>query len=268
MFPTDLKVFTNNQSIVTISLINYTGLDMLWALKEMQLAKKPLSEIPGLTFYKLMGSGGGNGFSLKPDLGVYALVAVWKNRNYAKNFFKASKVFKAFKEHSSQWFTLYMCPLKAKGSWNKKNPFLPATPDHEYEGPIAVLTRATISISHLVTFWKSVPAVSEILKEQEGLLFSKGFGEYPVFQQATFSIWENKRALQLFAYHSKSHKDVINKTNEIGWYNEDLFAEFKIIEQEGSWDGISLSLQNQEKRNGEAIHDLINQTLSEKTGKL
>lgn len=254
--------FSENQHLVTISFFKYKGTNILWALKEMQMAKKPLSETPGLNFFKLMGSGGGNGFSLKPDFNVYALVAVWKNKNYSKNFFRTSKVLRGFKDRSKEWWTIYMAPLKSKGYWNKLNPFLPVTSDTQYEGPVGVLTRATISPQHLLSFWKPVPAVSEILKDQDGLLFSKGIGEYPLFLQGTFSLWKSKRDVQLFTYHFQKHEDVVEKTNKIGWYNEDLFAEFKILETEGSWEGIQLFLTDGENRRGEAVHDLINQTLS------
>ncbi len=271
MYPTDLTTLTdittltNSQSIVTISFFKYTGKNIFWAFKEMGSSKKPLSEIPGLLFFKMMGSGGGDGLSIKPDFSVYAFLGVWKNSNYARNFFKSAKVFKGFKKHCKEWWTLFMSPLKSIGKWNKINPFLPVTTDQNYEGPIAVLTRATISFRHLINFWKAVPGVTGILKEQDGLIFYKGIGEYPIFQQATFSLWENKRAVQLFAYHSEQHKAVIKKTTETGWYNEDLFAEFKILSTEGNWQGIQLFLSQEKKRRGDAIHDLINQTLSDKT---
>ncbi len=266
MYPTDIAATSNNSGLVTISFFKYTGKNVLWALSEMHFAKKPLSETPGLTFYKLMGSGGGDGFSLKPDFNVYALIGIWKTKEYAKNFFRTSKVFRGFKDHCQKCWTLQMEPIKTKGKWNKINPFLPLSSDLGYDGKIAVLTRATISTKHLFSFWNSVPGVSEILKMQDGLIFSKGLGEYPLFQQATFSIWENKRALHLFAYHSQKHKEVIDKTHAKGWYKEDLFTEFKILETEGEWEGINFSFSEEEKRRSEAIHDILKQSLSEKSG--
>lgn len=232
----DLAVKYSPHPIVTISFFNFQGIEKFWGFTQMQLAKKPISETPGLTFFRLMGSGGGNGFSIKPDFSVFALVAVWKNKNYAKNFHKTSQVFRDFKKHSKHWWTLYLSTTKSKGKWDKVNPFFPvSTPSPEDNLPIAVLTRATISPTQLFNFWKHVPAVSDVLQDQEGLIFSKGIGEYPLILQATFSIWENKASMKNYAYQSKLHKDIISKTQEYGWYKEDLFTEFKINESEGTW---------------------------------
>ena len=37
-------------------------------------------------FFKLMGTGGGNGFSLKPDFGTYAFLGVWESKLQLLNF--------------------------------------------------------------------------------------------------------------------------------------------------------------------------------------
>ncbi|CAN5172713.1 hypothetical protein BH23BAC1_BH23BAC1_38840 [soil metagenome] len=232
----DLTIKNSPHPIVTISFFKYKGIKKFWGFAQMQLAKKPISETPGLTFFRLMGSGGGNGFSLKPDFSVYALITVWKNKNYARNFHKTSKVFRDFKKHSHKWWTLYLTTLKSKGKWDRVNPFFPVSGSSQEDiFPIAVLTRATISPRHLVNFWKHVPAVSEMVQDQEGIIYSKGIGEYPLFLQATFSIWENKAAMRNYAYQSELHKDIIGKTHKFGWYKEELFSEFKILESEGTW---------------------------------
>lgn len=263
------SLVNSSQTVVTISFFKYKGLDKVWGLTQMQRAKEPISEIPGILFHKLMGSGGGNGFSLKPDFSVYALLTVWKNINYAKNFHKTSKLFREFKNHSHEWWTLYMIPVKSEGKWGGENPFVPASNTIKDDEPVAIFTRATISPRHLVSFWNSVPGVSDILKEQDGLLFSKGLGEYPIVQQATFSIWESKRAMTNYAYENDIHKDVIGKTRQHGWYNEDLFSEFKIIDSNGSWEGTDplrgyLNKPKEKSKEMFSIESLLKQSVSEK----
>ena len=48
--------------------------------------KKLMSNFDALTFYKFLGTGGKNGFSLIPDFNTYALVTCWKNREQAELF--------------------------------------------------------------------------------------------------------------------------------------------------------------------------------------
>lgn len=66
-----------------------------------------------------------------------------------------------------------------------------------------------------------------------GLIFSVGIGELPLIQQATFSIWENIEAMTDYAYKSPQHKKVIQMTQKINWYKEELFARFLITKIEG-----------------------------------
>lgn len=259
MYQKDItNAFSNHNDLVTISFFKYKGTNIFWALKEMQLSKKPLAEVPGLSFFKIMGSGSGVGFK-KPDIKVYALVSVWKNPTYAKNFFRTSRIFKGLKDHSKEWWTLFMEPISSKGEWSKTNPFIPVKNYHD-NGPVAVFTRASLTPKTLLNFCNSSTGLSELIKEQDGLIFSKSLGEYPVLQQATFSIWENKRAVQLFAYHMESHPELNKIKNDA-----DLFTEFRIMQTEGNWGGIKLILNEEDKLSGEAVHNLIKQSLPENT---
>lgn len=40
-----------------------------------------------------------------------------------------------------------------------------------------------------------------------------------------------------YAYTSQYHKEVVQKTRELGWYKEELFARFVPYKSEGSWEG-------------------------------
>ena len=77
--------------------------------------------------------------------------------------------------------------------------------------------------------------VNTKLKENEALLFTKGIGEVPVIQMATFSIWKNLASLKDFAYSSKGHQNAIKLTRKVDWYSEELFARFIPFKTEGSW---------------------------------
>jgi len=201
----------------------------------MGKAPRHLTKVENLSFFKLMGSGAGNGFSIKPDFSVYALLAVWNDEAFAKSFFHTHPQFLAFRQMSHQHMTLYLKANQLKGQWDKQQPFdLTQTPD--YQGPIAVLTRAKINTNRLIEFWKHVPKTSQAIENREGLLFSKGVGEWPIFQQATISVWSSKEAMIQFAYKDEAHRKIIQLTHQRNWYSEEMFVEFVPVGIEGEWE--------------------------------
>lgn len=224
-----------SSQIVTFTLLRYTGWrNRWWGLQQMGLAPEQLSgDIPGLRFAKMLGSGAGKGFSIWPNFGVYALLAVWDDEDAARDFFALHSWFQPFKERAA-YQTFFLRVIKAHGAWDGQNPFEPAA-EMDPDKPIAVLTRATIARKHLWRFWSYVPPVSaSIQRHQKDLLLAIGIGELPLIQQATFSIWKNAKAMMEYAYQSQHHKGVVRKTRELGWYSEELFARFQPYSFEGN----------------------------------
>lgn len=226
-------------SITTLSLFRYPAvLSKMWAFGQMQFSHKEMIKIPGLTFYKLMGSGKDIGFSPLPDWGVYAMLCIWENEEVAQHFFEHTEIFKRYKKHSSEQWTIFMKPLQAKGLWSGRNPFTPSTNIDENNPLIAVITRAAIRLNKLIQFWSYVPISQRPIQQGlSGLIYTKGIGEAPLIQMATFSIWENINALKNFAYNSPEHKEAIRKTKKIDWYKEEMFVRFQPYKSVGTWDG-------------------------------
>ncbi len=225
--------------IVTISFFKYRSWHKFWAFSQMGRAPGKFKNQEGLQFIKMMGSGAGLGFSLKPDLTVYGLLAVWDNENFARQFFENSKTFQSMKSRSSYWWTVLMVPTKVKGYWDGVCPFQPVPPTErgEQQQQIAVITRASIHTRFIRRFWNQVPAVSrQLMLHKNQLIFTKGIGEVPVVQLATFSLWNDRKSMELFAYKNDPHKNLIRKTREEGWFNEELFAEFTAIGTLGHWE--------------------------------
>lgn len=186
----------------------------------------------------MLGSGAGNGFSIWPNFGVYGLLNVWENPTVAAHFFEQHPHFNELKTRSQEEWTIYLKVNKVHGEWDGGCPFENSI-SLDPTKPIGVLTRATIFPNKLPFFWQWVPAVSQSITGQPGLIFSVGVGELPLVQQATFSLWENQQAMMNYAYSSHYHRDVVKKTREMGWYKEELFARFHPIKEEGSWNNIS-----------------------------
>ena len=197
----------------------------------MGLARPLLRGVPGLRFAKLMGSGRGIGFTLAPDWERYALLAVWEDEEDARRFIDSSPLMRRYRKGARSVSVTILRTLAAHGAWNGTNPFLPSSTARWHEGPIGVLTRATIRTSRLRAFWGEVAPVSRELAEAHGLLFSIGIGEAPLVRQATFSIWSDAEAIKAFAYRGAEHRTVIGRTRNEGWYAEELFARFAVVEQ-------------------------------------
>ena len=174
-----------------------------------------------------MGTGSGSGFSIWPDFKRYAILSFFESEQSAKDFLNDNEQFNWYLSNADQHMRALLAPFKGHGSWNGEVPF-------EYDSsvltdsePLAVITRATIRTGALPDFWRNVPKVSSFMHSAPAL-HQVGIGEYPIFMQATFSIWENLKNLKETAYQNTPHAEVVRKTRERKWYKEELFAEFAI----------------------------------------
>lgn len=185
----------------------------------------------GLTLAKMLGTGGGNGFSILPNWGTYAWLCVWDTEGDADRFFSQNPLFQSFIQKSGAHTTVYLRPTMAHGRWNNAEPFQVQS-GFDPSVPVAVLTRARIKNSLAHRFWQYVPQVSRSIEPAEGRIFSVGVGELPLIEQATFSLWQTGKQMMDYAYKSRYHAEVVKKTRELGWYSEELFARFSILKIE------------------------------------
>lgn len=207
-----------------------------WAFKQMQLGHSYLKRTPGLTFYKLLGSGAENGFSIVPNFGTYVLVCVWSSENHATAFFEENTFFKAYQKRSVEQLTIYLHSAEAHGLWNGLQPFVKNAEISE-DKPLVVLTRARIRFKKLWSFWRRVGSVSQSLENYDGLVLSIGVGEWPLIQQATISIWKTSKDMLDYAYKNPKHREVVQLTRKLNWYKEEMFARFVPYKFEGKWNG-------------------------------
>lgn len=209
-----------------------------WGLAQMGTSPPALKKVPGLRFFKLLGSGANNGFGLWPNLDRYGLMAVWEDTAAATDFFARHPLWAGYQQRSKELWTLQLAPLKAHGQWDGKTPFdypLSALPNEN--APIAVLTRASIRLRKTARFWQYVEPTSAALAQAVGVRAAIGLGELPVVRQATFSVWESARAMQEYAYKDARHREVIQLTRREKWYAEELFARFEVLSSTGTLDG-------------------------------
>jgi heme-degrading monooxygenase HmoA len=223
--------------LTTITLCGYGRAARPWAFNQMGSSRRVLPKVDGLRFWRLLGTGWGRGFSLRPDFSRYGLLAVWDSHEAADRFFEESALMAAYRRHAHEIWTVRLRTTRAYGAWSGSNPFLPEQQQTGSGGPVAVITRATLRVSKVVAFWRAVPATTAALARAPGLIASIGIGEAPFIRAATFSIWRSTEDLEAYAYRTHAHQEVIRRRHDEGWYREELFARFHPTGSSGTWNG-------------------------------
>ena len=218
---------------VTLTVIKYPAHFIPFAFFAMAIHRLPLMLHKNISFYKLMGTGKNGTFDKTPDLKQWAIMAAYKNdigNALIENLY-GSFIQKWLSFFNCTTITYILQPIESHGTWDGKKPFgnLPAKSD--YEGKIAVITRATIRLNKLKYFWQNVAPIANKMSTAKGFLKSYGVGEIPWVKQATFSIWQSKEDMKNFAYGMKEHAEVIQKTRKEKWYSEDMFTRFRVVEE-------------------------------------
>ncbi len=196
-----------------------------------------MRNVPGLTFFKLLGSGREGGFLIQPGLQYQGLFCAFADEVSADAFLAQSKMMCAYRAHGIELFQTKLRAYSSRGSWSHRTP-LSVTATSPAVGPVASLTRASIKPAKARAFWRHSPHTQASLEAAEGRIVSMGLGEAPVFRQATFTIWENQEAMDRFA-RSGAHLDAIKVARANKYFSEDLFARFVPYEMSGRWKGRS-----------------------------
>lgn len=226
-------------STVTVHLFGVRPRHAPAAVMRVARDRRPLRHTPGLTFFKLVGTGRGDTFTLRDANPCrWGLIAAWSDPAAAAEF-ERSATAQAWRELAVEQLRLDLLPLRSHGTWAGRAPFMssPSPPADDQTRPVAALTRARIRWRHARRFWSSVPPVSAALRDQPGLRLRQGFGEAPIGLQGTLSVWDSAADLRAFAYGGAAHREAIRTTGEVGWYSEELFARFVVTGCEGTLDG-------------------------------
>lgn len=201
----------------------------------MGLARRALAATPGIGFWKLCGSGTGEGFTPRPNLGVYAILATWPDRATAEAQTARAPAFARYHARACESWTLFLTPLSARGAWSGRQPFSPAP--SPASGPVAALTRATLRPRAALGFWGRVPDISAAIGADESVLFKIGIGEAPLLHQVTFSIWPDTASMARFARADGPHARAIRAVRDGDWFAEELYARFAVTGARGTWMG-------------------------------
>lgn len=193
-----------------------------------------LRSVPGLRFWRLLGTGAGSTTGPGVDPHRSALFAVWDDDAALDRFM--ADMSPRWRAADEAWHVR----LRAgggHGTWRGVDVVPQLQPAASSDGPVAVITRADVRLRAWRSFRSVGPAVSDELQTADGLLDVVAIGEAPVGRQGTFSLWRDLAAVRAFSARMPRHAEVVRRTRREQWYGEEMFARFEPYGSAGTWDG-------------------------------
>jgi spheroidene monooxygenase len=222
------------QQTIVLSLVNYAPGSVAWGLMRFIVGRYAMQNIPGLEFFKVLGSGQHGGFDLRPSFHKQGLLCVFEDQAQADDFRENSPVLKQYQDHASEYFCVSLQTYSSKGTWAKQT--MQVTHPAPKSGPIAGITRASIKFSKAPAFWSKAPPAELSLAQASGCLLAAGLGEAPYLRQATFTMWESQEAMDQYA-RSGAHLAAIQSAFAGAFFSESMFTRFIPIRPQGVWRG-------------------------------
>lgn len=221
--------------IASFHLVRESGVRAPLAIARLGLDRPRLARVPGLHFWRLLGTGRGAATGPGADLRRTALFAVWDDVADLDRFVADHSIPRRWDRAAESWH-VRLRGLGGHGRWRGVDPLDRIEPG-DRSGPIAIITRADVRLGVTREFGRAGRAVDRELATAPGLIDVVGIGEAPIGRQATFSLWESVRAARDFAYSMPVHRQVIDDTRSGRWYTEEMFARFEPFDSAGTWDG-------------------------------
>lgn len=231
--------------VVVVLLVDYLTQHRAWGWMRLIQGAATLKDVPGLLFAKVMGSGHGGGFGLRPSGSHQGLICLFEDEQKAAEFCYGPYV-SAIVDHAREHWLSSMAVTSARGQWDEQAwSETPADcliaplvqPEAESErGLVAVLTRGTIRPAKALAFWRYSPPAQKELSVAKGCCLAMGLGEAPLLRQCTFSLWNDTESMVSYA-HTGAHKQAITAAYKNGYFAESMFVRMRILSMSGAWQG-------------------------------
>ena len=236
-------VKTDVSGVVVVVLVDYLRQFRGWGWMRLMAGSVGLKNVPGLLFSKVMGSGHGGGFSIRPSPSHQGLICRFSNIDSALKFLKGPQV-SAMREHARESWSGLLAVTSSRGAWDQSPWPLTDEFSRKYgdtlsgdkKQPLAVLTRASIVPSKTMSFWRYAPSAQAELDQAKGCLLAMGLGEIPLVRQCTFSLWEDKQAMRDYAFQG-AHQTAISASYKHDFFSESLFVHMQVLGMSGQWMG-------------------------------
>ena len=243
--------------VVVVLLADFLRQHQGWGWLRLVAGATPYKDIPGLTMVKVMGSGHGGGFSLRPSATHQGLICTFSHLDLALKFLDSPAV-QAYRSRARECWTGVLSVQSARGHWDKQAwqassaqaLGMPGEKQDKSEqgdsgqsldglphsGPFAVLTRASIVPTKAMAFWRYAPAAQADLGQAPGCLLAMGLGEAPLVHQCTFSLWQDTAAMLQYARQG-AHQVASAAAYKHQFFSESLFVRMQVLQMAGAWQG-------------------------------
>jgi hypothetical protein len=228
--------------VVVVVLVDYLRQHQAWGWMRLVQGAANFKGVAGLRFVKVMGSGHGGGFSIRPSASHQGLIAVFDDAEHASAFM-AGPYIQTLWERSAQCWSGMLAVTSARGHWDGQawevtdpqslGRYAHLTGDTSTQ-PLAAITRASIRPAKAMAFWKFAPAAQADLSKAPGCSLAMGLGEAPLVRQCTFSLWKDTPSMEAYA-HSGAHKHAIEAAYRNNFFSESLFVRMRLLMQQGQW---------------------------------
>ncbi|NQY58280.1 MAG: spheroidene monooxygenase [Ilumatobacteraceae bacterium] len=221
--------------VASFHLISETRWLTPLALARLATDRPRLARVPGLRFWRLLGTAHADDTAGGADLHRTALFAVWNDETDLEAFLRTHRIARRWGDATEAWH-VRLRAAGGHGTWRGVD-VLDGLEAGSDGGPLAIITRADVRRRSWRTFRHAARVVDTELHQADGLLAVVGVGEAPIGRLGTFSLWDSLDAAASFARRSPEHVEVIRRTRREHWYGEELFARFEPYASEGSWNG-------------------------------
>lgn len=228
-----------SSEVALLLLADIAPASRLWGWSRFVVGRYPLRRVPGLRFFKVLGSGHEAGFGLRPSASRQGLFGLFDDDASAARFLHESETGQAYRRHASEFFCVRLRAYSARGSWAGRRLAQGALAPPQ--GPIAALTRASIRPAAALDFWRHAPPSERALEAAEGCRLVTAIGEAPLLRQATFTVWDSTEAMDRYA-RTGAHLEAIRAAQRGRHFTESLFVRFVPYAAEGCWKGRSLEV--------------------------
>lgn len=235
--------------VVVVLLADFLRQHQGWGWLRLVAGATPYKDVPGLTMAKVMGSGHGGGFSLRPSATHQGLICTFSHLDLALQFLDSPLV-QAYRSRARECWRGVLSVQSARGHWDKQA-WQASSPESlgqqgqaesDRSAPFAVLTRASIVPTKAMAFWRYAPAAQADLAQAPGCLLAMGLGEAPLVRQCTFSLWQDTAAMLQYA-HQGAHQAASAAAYRHQFFSESLFVRMQVLQMAGVWQGRSFDPQ-------------------------
>jgi len=229
------------QGVVVVLLVDLATAHRTWGWLRLAQGAGVFKDVPGLRFVKVMGSGHGGGFGLRPSSSHQGLVCLFDDQAQAQAFSQGADV-KAYMQRAREYWLGMLAVTSVRGQWDQQSwattpdAALQAPADSAWQGPIAALTRGTIRPAKALSFWRYAAPAQRDLQLATGCQLAMGLGEAPLVRQCTFSVWDNTDAMVAYA-HQGAHQVAIAAAAKHDYFSESMFARMRVLSMSGTWQG-------------------------------